>query len=478
METFVWNECFVTGLETVDAQHRRLVDIINRVGDVLLAGDATESALQEIFQQLADYARYHFGEEERLMAAAQIDAAYVAAHKHRHREFIEQVTHMWQARGSMAAPAETLHGFLSAWLAFHILDEDQAMARQIAAIGSGKTAKQAYAGEMIGADHSVGVLLTALNKLYHLLSVQNRDLANANRTLEERVLQRTRELSEANVQLTAEQEKLKSLLQKLEATQSQMLQSEKMAAIGQLAAGVAHEINNPIGFVNSNLGTLRKYVGQFLQVIDRLTVAAPEQAATIGAEIELDYLRSDVQALLAESQDGLTRIKKIVQDLKDFSHIDKAEWQDADLNAGLESTLNMVWNELKYKAEVIRDYGDLPLVRSIPGQLNQVFMNLLVNAAQAIEKRGTITVRSGRQDDQVWIEISDSGAGMTAEVQQHLFEPFFTTKPVGKGTGLGLSLSYDIVVKRHAGRIDVDSAPGRGTTFRITLPIAGAKPNA
>jgi len=188
-------------------------------------------------------------------------------------------------------------------------------------------------------------------------------------------------------------------------------------------------------------------------------------------------MREDIPALIGESAEGLARVRKIVADLKDFSHVDEGVWQDADINGGLESTLNVIWNELKYKAKVVRDLGDLPAVRCIPAQLNQVFMNLLVNAGQAIESAGTITLRSGYEDEHVWVEIEDSGGGMPPEVQKRIFEPFFTTKPVGQGTGLGLPISWEII-QRHEGTISVDSEPGRGTCFRIRLPVAGAQPGA
>ncbi|MEK7738190.1 MAG: ATP-binding protein [Pseudomonadota bacterium] len=187
---------------------------------------------------------------------------------------------------------------------------------------------------------------------------------------------------------------------------------------------------------------------------------------------DLDFLREDVVALLAESRDGLNRVRKIVNDLKDFSHVGEVVWQEADLNAGLESTLNVVWSELKYKAEMIKDYGELPRVRCVPAQINQVLMNLLVNAAQAIEVRGTITLSSRAEGDRVWIEIADTGKGMSPEIQKRIFEPFFTTKPVGQGTGLGLSVSYDIINK-HGGHFDLSSTLGKGSSFRFWLPVAG-----
>ena len=311
-----------------------------------------------------------------------------------------------------------------------------------------------------------------LTELVGLLAERCRALAVANERL-------GAQLAEQVCERERERRVLAEAATRVERTQNQLLQSEKLAAVGQLAAGVAHEINNPVGFVSSNLGSLTSYVDRLFRVIeayerleselpaDHPARATAQKARTIA---EIDYLRADIPDLLRESVDGLARIKHIVADLKDFSHADEGEWQDADLNRGLESTLNIVWNEIKYKAEVVRELGDLPPVRCIPAQMNQVFMNLLVNAAQAIETSGTITLRSGTMDEHAWVEIADTGKGMPPEVQQRIFEPFFTTKPIGKGTGLGLSISADIV-KRHNGRIEIRSQSGRGTTFRILLPL-------
>jgi len=306
------------------------------------------------------------------------------------------------------------------------------------------------------------------------LAEENKNLAQANLGLEERVETRTHELADANAKLEAEQDELTALLKKIEEAQQQLLQSEKMAAIGQLAAGVAHEINNPIGFVNSNLGTLKTYSARMLKLLDtyeKLGIKGEQSAIDAArAEADIDFLREDLPALLEESQEGLSRVTKIVLDLKDFSHVDQSEHQLADLNAAMGSTLNVVWSELKYKAEVVRELGDIPEINCVPAQINQVFMNLLVNAAQAIETTGRITVRSGFENEHVWFEVADTGKGMPEEVKKRIFEPFYTTKPVGKGTGLGLSISYDIIVKKHGGRIDVTSEPEHGTCFRLWLP--------
>ena len=278
-----------------------------------------------------------------------------------------------------------------------------------------------------------------------------------------------RRVAEAKIQ--SQMIELTTLNKKLGEAHSQLLHSEKMAAVGQLAAGVAHEINNPIGFVTSNLASLKTYARQLLSLIDAYEQGNDENIARVRQAIELDFLRDDLPALIAESQDGLARVTKIVQDLKNFSRIDDTGRQLADLNAAMESTLNVVWNELKYKAELVRELGDIPKVDCVPAQINQVFTNLLVNAAQAIPQRGKIFVRSRREAETVCFEIEDTGHGMSEDVQRRIFEPFFTTKPVGQGTGLGLSISYDIVVKKHGGRLEVISQPGRGTRFLITLPL-------
>jgi two-component system NtrC family sensor kinase len=262
--------------------------------------------------------------------------------------------------------------------------------------------------------------------------------------------------------------------------QAQLMQQEKMASVGQLAAGVAHEINNPLGYVRSNLGTLSNYLCDVLRVIDAYQEAEHAETSetpvwvavrNVKRSVDLEYVRKDMLDLVAESQEGVRRMEKIVGDLKDLSRAEPDDdWALADLHLGLDSTLNIVNNEIKYKAIVKREYGDLPRVECRSSQLNQVFMNLLVNASQAITERGVIRVVTGVEGSEVWIDIIDNGAGIAPELMARIFDPFFTTKPIGTGTGLGLSLSYRIV-QRHRGRIEVDSEPGRGTRFRVWLPI-------
>jgi signal transduction histidine kinase len=274
---------------------------------------------------------------------------------------------------------------------------------------------------------------------------------------------------------------LKELNRRLSQAQDKLMQSEKLASIGQLAAGVAHEINNPIGYIFSNFGTLERYLADLFEMLAAYEEAEPALAGTPHADrlrevrerVELDYLKEDIPTLMHESREGITRVRKIVQDLKDFSRVDVAQdWVWASLHQGIDSTLNIVNNEIKYKADVVKEYGEIPDVECLPSELNQVFMNLLVNAAHAIQaERGTITIRSGTHgDDRVWVEVADNGCGIPKENIGRIFDPFFTTKPVGKGTGLGLSLSYGIV-KKHRGDIEVHSEMGLGTRFRVVLPV-------
>ena len=298
--------------------------------------------------------------------------------------------------------------------------------------------------------------------------------------LEHLVDQRTTQFKQASEALQREIDERKQL-------ESQLVQSEKLASLGQLAAGVAHEINNPIGFISSNLGTLEGYFKQLQEMLDAYREAEEaigssellERLRDLRDRVELEFLRDDIPLLIKESKEGISRVGQIVKDLKDFSRVDSnQEWQWANLQQGIESTLNIVANELKYKADVVKDYQDLPDIECLPSQINQVIMNLIVNASQAIgPDRGTLTLRTGLENETVWIEVADTGAGIPPGSLQKIFDPFFTTKPVGQGTGLGLSLSYGIV-KKHRGEISVVSEVGVGSTFRVELPIHQTKPAA
>ncbi len=295
---------------------------------------------------------------------------------------------------------------------------------------------RSLAAERFGADERQ-LLRTLANQ--SAIAIENAqafdEIAKLNENLEARVEERTLALRE---------------------TQGQLVQSEKMRSLGQLVAGVAHELNNPIGFVHANLQLLEDYV-------DRLT-------RDDVSEERREKAREAIEKLLSRSREGTERVKQIVQDLRTFSRTDHADLQQVSLSEEIDRTLTLMEPRLKGGVEVVRDYAELPQVRCFAGQLNQVFMNLLMNACDAMEGRGKITVRTRREEEGVRLEFSDDGPGMPEEVQQRIFEPFFTTKPVGQGTGLGLSLSHGII-ERHGGSMTLESVPGEGTTFILHLPL-------
>ena len=330
--------------------------------------------------------------------------------------------------------------------------------------------------------------LTELAKTFNLLvknletEYQSRleaenELTQLNQSLEEKIARRTQALSEKNDLLEQSNKELKE-------TQQQLFQAEKMASVGQLAAGVAHEINNPVGFVSSNLNTLTDYLSMFQILMTLVKKLQPDadieaQKALITeihqfyAQHDFDFISEDVTPLIEESVEGLTRVSEIVKGLKVFSRIDSDEKQWFDLNHCLNTTLTMVNNKLKYICKVEKQFADLPRVYFNVGKLTQVFTNLLINAGQAIEatgKQGVITVHTYLQGKQVIVDITDTGCGISEENLEKLFNPFFTTKPEGQGTGLGLSITYGII-QEHGGSIEVTSKEGEGSRFIITLPV-------
>ena len=264
----------------------------------------------------------------------------------------------------------------------------------------------------------------------------------------------------------------------LKQVHDQMLQQEKMASIGQLAAGVAHEINNPAGFISSNLNSLQKYIcklneglafmEQTIRSVDDLEINA--ELKQMKHKLKFDFIQEDIEDLITESKDGIDRIALIVRNLKGFSRAEDDTLNSTDLQESIEASLSIAWNEIKYKAKVEKNYQELPPIQCLPQQLSQVFVNLLVNAAQAIEDQGVITVNTHQEKDWAVVEISDSGNGISPENLERIFEAFYTTKDVGKGTGLGLSICHDIVQK-HQGTISVASTIGEGTCFTIKLPM-------
>jgi signal transduction histidine kinase len=291
-------------------------------------------------------------------------------------------------------------------------------------------------GERLGADDRQLLRTLANNSAIAIENAKAFDeIAQLNETLEARVEERTRELRDA---------------------QDQLMQSEKLKSLGQLVAGVAHELNNPIGFVHANLKLIEEFVVKL------------EAARETGEDPQ--KFREAIDKLLARGIEGTNRVKKIVMDLRSFSRMDQADLQDVDLHEEIDTTLALMAPRLKGGIQVVREYGELPQVRCYPGQLNQVFLNLLMNACDVVEGGGTITIRTERTDQGVRLDFHDDGPGIPQDVQNRIFDPFFTTKPVGQGTGLGLSITHGII-DRHGGRIHIESEPAKGTSFVIDLPL-------
>ena len=295
---------------------------------------------------------------------------------------------------------------------------------------------------------------------------------------QEELIRKNKEIDENRKHIQHALERLENAYEELKASQLKILQQEKMASIGQLAAGVAHELNNPMSFISSNLSTLDKYVHRLIDFIGTQSEiiesfnnkTAVKKVKEKRKELKLDYVIKDIKGMLKESFDGADRVKKIVYELNCFSRMDEEEYKEADINECIDSAIIIVWNELKYKSTLEKNYGNLPLTKCYSRQINQIFVNLLINAVNSIEEKGIIRIKTWCEGGLIWMEVSDTGGGIPHENLVKIFEPFFTTKAAGKGTGLGLSITYEIV-QRHKGEITVKSESGKGTTFIIRIPV-------
>lgn len=349
-------------------------------------------------------------------------------------------------------------------------------------------------------DDEIGTLANAFNQLIssvkQLLQQQqiaNKQLEVYSQSLESKVEERTQELNDKNTQL-------QNLLEELQRTQIQMVQGEKMSALGQMVAGVAHEINNPVNFIHGNLSHVQEYAHNLLEYVQLYQKHYPDPAPEIQEEAEvldIEFVQTDLSKILDSMKMGTERICKIVLSLRNFSRMDEADFKEVDIHEGIESTLLILQHRLKDKPErpaiqVIRDYGSLPLVECYPGQINQAFMNILANAIDALEEADStrtyqemkenpsrITIRTSRVgSEEIEVTISDNGLGMSESVRKRIFDPFFTTKSVGKGTGMGMPISYQIVNEKHGGKLECFPIPSGGTGFVVQLPIQKRVRNA
>ena len=314
-----------------------------------------------------------------------------------------------------------------------------------------------------------------LENLFISLRIKNDELHQQN----EEIVTQKDNLALLNHELEKQKFELNKTLEELTQAQTHLVQSEKMASLGQLTAGVAHELNNPINFVSASIKPLQRNVEDLLSLLDKYQSVVDEKKLSgdfgevedMKVSVDLDYLIQETQKLFKGIVEGSSRSMQIVKDLRTFSRMDENEFKPVDIHDGIDSTLLLVHHKMQNRIKVHKNYGKIPHVECLPGKLNQVFMNILTNSIQAMEGEGEIFIETGQLENTVRISFKDSGTGMPPEVRDHIFEPFFTTRAVGEGTGLGLSISYSII-EEHAGTIEVFSEPGEGTEFVITLPLS------
>jgi signal transduction histidine kinase len=321
----------------------------------------------------------------------------------------------------------------------------------------------------IRSSDEVGILASTFNEMARTLSVRETQLQELNRNLENMVRDRTIELENSH-------EALKRAYLDLQNAQEQLVQTEKMASLGQLVAGIAHEIKNPLNFIYGNTGFLADYTRKLQNLVESfekfpsISVEDREQILRQKEAIHYSFIKDDLKILIDNFSEGARRINTIVSDLRAFSRMDTDTISEVDVHASLEMSLNLLRNQYKNRIEIHKEYGDIPKIQGYPGKLNQVFMNLLSNAFHAVREKGDVWIRTRSNDGAVEIEIEDNGTGIPSENLKRIFEPFFTTKPVGQGTGLGLSISYGII-EQHRGKIQVTSTPQQGSVFAVRLPI-------
>jgi signal transduction histidine kinase len=391
---------------------------------------------------------------ENLLVALTVDAGSVPALRNRLGALGQAATNVLGDKDRVMALAEKLAAVpVAASLQRLQRNYIEHYARAESSLARYRLVLAVYASALLAV---FGVFGWRLRRSYGELDRSHAELQDLNVHLEETVESRTVELRKA--------------LDDLRFQQAQLVQSEKMAALGQMVAGVAHEINTPLGYVRGNVGTVRESLPLIRELFDAGKSDDAQRQQLAERRWPPDEGLAELEMLLNDADYGLGQISELVLGLKDFSRVDRSLTESFNLNEGLDTTLKICQSQLKNRIEVQRDYGELPLIPCAPSQINQVFVNLINNAGQAIDGEGIIAIRTCVEDDHAVVEVRDSGCGMDPDTLAHIFEPFFTTKPVGQGTGLGLSIVFRIV-EDHGGRIEVDSAPGKGTAFRLRLPL-------
>lgn len=453
MDALTWGDRFLTGLERIDEEHRRLFELVSAFGELISReAGVSRAQIETMLDEVATYARNHFVDEEAVMKDAGVDERFATAHQRQHARFLLDVGAM-RGPDFLSAPgaARALMRFLLNWLASHILGSDMQLARQIARLEKGQSAAEAWQAEA-HEDQAPGLLLMdALDELLGVVTQRNDELARA--------------------------------LSELRLTQAAVVEQEKLATVGVLASGVAHELNNPLAFVTANIASLEGHLAAVSSVLDTIDRLEPSLDDAVRLELErakeaadLAFVRSDLTQLVDETKVGLQRLQGIVKSLREFAGVHSTTMIQVDLRACVEATVRLIPSRLREGVRFVTQHEPAPPVMCRVAQVNHAVLNLLLNACQAVRdagRPGLVTVRTGPENHGVFVEVKDEGVGMSEEVCARVFEPFFTTRAAGHGAGLGLPNAHACAVS-HGGSLTARSEVGAGSTFRLWLPCEPA----